>query len=322
MRAVQAARFGGPEVMETIEVPDLVAGAGQVVVGVSVADVLFVDTQIRRGLHRAYFTVEPPYVPGAGVAGDVIGIGAGVDPGWLGRRVVTAPKRGGYAEQAVAAADALIPAPQELGLREAAALLHDGRTALGLVEGARIRPEEWVLVVAAGGGLGILLVQLARKAGARVIGAARGQRKLDLAREFGAEAVVDYTELGWTELVCEVSGGPGPDVVFDGAGGEIGRAAFAITARGGRFSAHGAPSGGFAEVDPQEAERRAVTVRGIQHVQYAPAEGRRLTERALSEAAAGRIRPLIGQTFPLERAAEAHAAIEARAVIGKTLLLT
>jgi NADPH:quinone reductase len=322
MRAVQAARFGGPEVMETIEVPDLVAGAGQVVVGVSVADVLFVDTQIRRGLHRAYFTVEPPYVPGAGVAGDVIGIGAGVDPGWLGRRVVTAPERGGYAEQAVAAADALIPVPQELGLREAAALLHDGRTALGLVEGARIRPEEWVLVVAAGGGLGILLVQLARKAGARVIGAARGQRKLDLAREFGAEAVVDYTEPGWTELVREVSGGPGPDVVFDGAGGEIGRAAFAITARGGRFSAHGAPSGGFAEVDPQEAERRAVTMRGIQYVQYAPAEGRRLTERALSEAAAGRIRPLIGQTFPLQRAAEAHAAIEARAVIGKTLLLT
>jgi NADPH:quinone reductase len=165
-------------------------------------------------------------------------------------------------------------------------------------------------------------VQLARKAGARVIGAARGQRKLDLAREFGAEAVVDYTEPGWTELVREASGGPGQDVVFDGAGGEMGRAAFAITARGGRFSAHGAPSGGFAEVDPQEAERRAVTMRGIQYVQYAPAEGRRLTERALSEAAAGRIRPLIGQTFPLQRAAEAHAAIEARAVIGKTLLLT
>jgi NADPH2:quinone reductase len=91
--------------------------------------------------------------------------------------------------------------------------------------------------------------------------------------------------------------------------------------RGGRFSAHGAPSGGFAEIDPQEAERRAVTVRGIEHVQFAPADGRQHTERALSEAAAGRIRPVIGQTFPLERAADAHAAIEARAVIGKTLLL-
>jgi NADPH:quinone reductase len=321
MRVVQATRFGGPEVLQTIEVPDPVAGPGQAVVGVSVADVLFVDTQIRRGLHRAYFTVEPPYVPGAGVAGQVIAIGEGVDPGWLGRRVVTGTERGGYAEQAVAPAEALIPVPDALGLREAAALLHDGRTALGLVEGARIRPEEWVLVVAAAGGLGILLVQLAHAAGARVIGAARGRRKLDLARDFGAEAVVDYAEPGWAELVRAATGGSGPDVVFDGAGGEIGRAAFEITAHGGRFSAHGAPSGRFAEIDLQEAKRRAVTVRGIQHVQFAPAEGRRLTEQALAEAAASRIRPLIGQTFPLERAADAHAAIEARRVIGKTLLL-
>jgi NADPH2:quinone reductase len=322
MRLVQATRFGGPDVLEAIEAPDPVAGPGEVVIGVSVPDVLFVDTQIRRGLHRKYFMVEPPYVPGAGVAGEVVSIGAGVDPGWLGGRVAAAPERGGYAEQAVASLKALIPVPDRLGLREAAALLHDGRTAIGLVESARIRPQEWVLVVAACGGLGILLVQLARAAGAQVIGAARGQRKLDVAREFGAEAVVDYTQPAWTELVREATGGPGPDVVFDGVGGQIGQAAFAITAHGGRFSAHGAPSGGFAEIDAQEAKRRAVTVRGIQHVQFAPAEGRRLTERALSEAAAGRIRPLIGQTFSLERAAEAHAAIEARAVIGKSLLLT
>jgi NADPH2:quinone reductase len=110
-------------------------------------------------------------------------------------------------------------------------------------------------------------------------------------------------------------------VVFDGVGGQIGRAAFGVTARGGRFSAHGAPSGAFTVIDPQEAERHGVTVRGIEHVQFAPADAKRLAERALSEAAAGRIRPVIGQTFPLERAADAHAAMEARGVIGKTLLL-
>jgi NADPH2:quinone reductase len=321
MRVVQATRFGGPEVLATAEATDPVAGPGQTVIGVSVADVLFVDTQIRRGQHRRYFTVEPPYVPGAGVAGEVIAIGEGVDPGWPGRRVVASTGWGGYAEQAMVPAEGLIAVPDELGLREVAALLHDGRTALGLAEAAQIRPEEWVLVVAAGGGLGILLVQLARAVGARVIGAARGQHKLELARELGAEAVVDYAQPGWPELVREATGGAGPDVVFDGVGGQIGRNAFEITARGGRFSAHGAPSGGFAEIDPQEAERRAVTVRGIEHVQFAPADGRQHTERALSEAAAGRIRPVIGQTFPLERAADAHAAIEARAVIGKTLLL-
>jgi NADPH:quinone reductase len=122
MRAVVATRFGGPEVLVTSQVADPVAGQGQVVVGVSVADVLFVETQIRRGELGGYFNVEPPYVPGNGVAGQVISIGEGVDPGRAGRRVVAhtaLPQRGGYAEQAVAAAQALIPVPDGLG--EAAA---------------------------------------------------------------------------------------------------------------------------------------------------------------------------------------------------------
>lgn len=322
MRVVLAMRFGGPEVLVTSEAPDPVAGPGQVVVDVSVAPVLFADTQIQRGWGREYFMVKPPYVPGFGVAGRVTSVGEGVDPGWVGRRVVTNTREGGgYAEEAVAPAEGLIPVPDGLGLREAAALLHDGRTALRLAEGARIRRGEWVLVVAASGGLGSLLVQLAHAAGALVIGAARGKRKLDLARELGADAVVDYSEPGWPERVREATGGRGPDVVFDGVGGQIGRAAFGAMAPGGRFSAHGAPNGALAVIDAQEAERHGVTVRGIEHVQFAPADAKRLAERALSEAAAGRIRPVIGQTFPLERAADAYAAIEARGVIGKTLLL-
>jgi NADPH2:quinone reductase len=322
MRVIRAMRFGDPEVLVISAAPDPVAGPGQVVVEVSAADVLFVETQIRRGWGREYFTVEPPYVPGSAVAGQVISIGEGVDPGWLGRRVAAhTGGGGGYAEQAVVAAEGLIPVPDGLGAREAAALLHDGPTALGVFEQARIRPGEWVLVTAAGGGMGILLVQLAHAAGARVIAAARGKRKLDVARELGAESVVDYSEAGWPERVREMSGGRGLDLVFDGAGGQIGGAAFEVTVPGGRFSAHGAPSGGFAEIDPREAERRGVTVRGIDDVRFAPAEVKRLAERALVEAAAGRIRPVIGQTFPLARAADAHAAIEARDVIGKTLLL-
>ena len=95
----------------------------------------------------------------------------------------------------------------------------------------------------------------------------------------------------------------------------------AATALGGRFSAHGAPSGGFAQIDRQEAERRDITVRGIEHVQFAPLDAKALTERAMSKAVAKQIRPIIGQTFPLKRAADAHRAIEARDVIGKTLLV-
>jgi NADPH2:quinone reductase len=305
------------------EAADPVAAPGQVVVDVSAADVLFVETRIRRGGGGRYFDVTPPYVPGGGVAGRVRSVGEGVDPGWVGRPVVTSTaERGGYAEQVAVPSEGLIPVPDGVDLREAAALLHDGNTAFGLLEGTGIEAGEWVLVTAAGGGLGILLVQLARVAGARAIGAARGKRKLDLILELGADAAVDYSQPDWTERVREATGGAGPDVVFDGAGGQIGLAAFEATARGGRFSAHGAASGGFAAIDPQEAERRGVTVRGIEQVRgAAPEIARRRLERALAEAAAGRIRPVIGQTFPLERAADAHAAIESRDVLGKTLLV-
>jgi NADPH2:quinone reductase len=322
MRVVEATQFGGPEVLVATEVPDPVAGPGQVVVEVSAADTLFVETEIRRGNGGEYFPVTPPYVPGGGVAGRVRSAGEGVDTGWLGRPVVTyLSDMGGYAEQVVAAADGLVPVPDGVGLREAAALLHDGNTALGLMEATGANAGEWVLVTAAGGGLGILLVQLAHAAGARVVGAARGKRKLDLVREQGADEVVDYSEDGWAERVRELTGGRGVDVVFDGAGGQIGPTALEVTARGGRFSAHGSASGDFALIDPQEAERRGVTVRGIEQVQGIGPEARRRVEQALAEAAAGRIRPVIGQTFPLGRAADAHTAIEERAVIGKTLLL-
>jgi NADPH:quinone reductase len=322
MRVMQVTHFGGPEVLVASDVPNPVAGPGQVVIAVAAVDVLFLETQIRQGWGGEYFTVDPPYVPGDGAAGEVISVGQGVDPGWVGRRVVAATGDGGYAEQVEASADTLITVPDGLSLCEAAALLHDGRTALALVEGAQIRSGEWVLVLAAGGGLGALLVQLAHTAGAHVIGAARGQRKLDLVRELGADTVIDYTEVVWTEQVRQVTGGTGPDVVFDGAGGQIGRSAFEVTAPGGRFSAHGAASGGFADIDPSDAQRRGITVRGIEQAQLTPPDARRLTESVLADAAAGRIRPIIGQTFPLEQAAAAHTAIEARSVIGKTLLLT
>ncbi len=322
MRVVQATRFGGPEVLVPSEAPEPVAGPGQVVVEVSVAPVLFLDTQIRSGLARAWFPVTTPYVPGRGVAGEVSSVGAGVDPDWVGRRVVAdTAEGGGYLERAVVAAEGLIAVPEGLGTAEAAALLHDGRTAVSLIDQAHLRADERVLVLGAGGGLGSLLVQLAHLAGARVIGAARGKQKLDLAQQLGADAVVDYSQSGWPEQVLADTGGAGPDMVFDGVGGEIGRTAFEVTARGGQISAHGTPGGGFASIDPQEAGRRDITVRGIEHVQFAPEDARRLTERAMSEAAAGRIRPTIGQTFPLEQAADAHCAIEARDVIGKTLLV-
>lgn len=322
MRVVRVMRFGGPEVMVPGEAPDPVAGEGQVVVDVAVAGMSFVETQIRRGVDRWHAKPSLPYVPGSLVAGRVSWVGARVDPAWLGRRVIAdTGTTGGFAERAVAGVEDLFPVPDGVGLPEAIALHSDGSTALGLAEKAGIGAGDRVLVEAAAGGVGSLLVQLARAAGAQVVGAARGARKLDLVRELGADAAVDYSEPDWTGRVLEATGGAGPDVVFDGVGGRIGRAAFEVTARGGRFSVHGASSGEVTLIAPAEARDRGVDVIGIEQlVDFGP-NVTRWAEQMMSQAAAGLVRPLIGQTFPLERAADAHAAIEDRTAVGKTLLL-
>jgi NADPH2:quinone reductase len=330
MMAIEARDFGGPEVLTPVSLPAPVPGPGEAVIAVSVADVLFLDTMIRSGLARGAFPQRPPYVPGNGVAGHVAAVGDGVDPAWAGRPVVARTGlhggSGGYSERALVPVSRLVAVPEEVDLRVAAALLHDGATALGLLAATPVKPGETVLVVGAAGGMALLIAQLARAAGARVIGAARlagaprRTEKLDAIRRAGAEAVVDYGSPDWTGRVVEASGGAGPDVVFDGVGGSLGVAAFGIVADGGRFSAHGAPGGGFAPVSAREAEERGVTVQGIEQVQYPPGRHEELVRDALAEAAAGRLRPVVGQVFPLERAADAHAGLATRSVIGKTLL--
>jgi NADPH2:quinone reductase len=323
MKAIQVTRFGGPDVLVPGRMPDPVPGPGEAVISVAAADVLFLDTAIRSGQAAQWIPVRPPYVPGGGAGGRVVSVGEGVPPDWVGRLVVSRTGAmggsGGYAEQAVAAADHLVPVPDGVDVDAATALLHDGATALGLVASTGVKAGERVLVLGAAGGLGALLVQLALAAGARVIGTARGEAKLALIWDLGADAV-DYSNPGWAKRVAALTGDAGPDVVFDGVGGDLGREAFRITSDGGRFSAHGAPSGDFAAIDPREAERRQVTVKGIEQVQFQPGEHARLLRAVLAEHAAGRIRPIIGHRFPLDQAAAAHAAIEARSAVGKTLL--
>lgn len=323
MKAVQAKSFGGPEVLEVAEVPDPVAGPGEAVVEVSVADVLALDAALRGGAGREYFGIEPPFVPGTAVGGEIVSVGEGVGDGWIGRRIVALTGiSGGYAERAVVPEKELIPVPDALGLDKATALINDGRTALALVEGVGVRPGEWALVMPAGSGLGLLLVQLARKAGARVIATARGQKKLGLARDAGAEVTVDYTTAGWTERLREATAGGGVNVVFDGVGGDIGRAALEATTGGGRFAGFGDSSGSYAGYDGAEPRGRGVTVLGPELVHIGGTEkARRLAKRALAEAAAGKLSPHVGRTFAMEEAAEAHEALESRKTTGKTLLV-
>ena len=165
---------------------------------------------------------------------------------------------------------------------------------------------------------GILSVQLGRTRAGRVVAVAR-QGKLDRVRELKPDDVVDSEQPAWVEQARSALGG-GADVVLDNIGGDVGEAAFALVVPGGRFSGHGTPSGRFAAVDQAEAARRGITVTGIERVQLSDTELVRYTDRAFAEAAAGTMAPVIGQTFPLECAVDAHAAIEGRQIFGKTLL--
>ncbi|NUW44782.1 zinc-binding dehydrogenase [Nonomuraea rhodomycinica] len=319
MRAIQVAEFGGPEVLSPVELPDPTPGPGQVVVAMAAADVIFLDTLLRAGWGQEFFPRTLPYVPGGGGAGEVLETGEGVDPAWIGRRVV-ARTGTGYAERVVASVEEITPVPDGLATETAAALIHDGVTALMMDRLGVPEKGEWVLVSAAAGGAGSLLVQLAVDAGARVVAAASSDAKLALARELGAEAVVDYSRPDWVERVREATGG-GAALVYDGAGGPLGTAALGAVSDGGRFVTYGTAEG-FAAPSPEEAARRGIRV--FTPLLDGPPDqetARGLMELALEHAVEGRLRPSIGATYPLERAADAHRSLAARATVGKSLLL-
>ena len=318
MRAVVMREFGPPPVLQQAEAPEARPGPGEVVIDVEYAGVTFVETQVRAGRPpNPAMLPALPAILGNGVGGTVAEVGDGVDRDLTGRRVVTSlTGTGGYAERAVAAAGQLAEVRDGLALRDAVALLADGRTALALAGRARLAQGDTVLVEAAAGGVGTLLVQLARNAGARVVALASEERKLRLARDLGADIAISYGNGDWAARVRDAAGRV--DVVFDGVGGDIGLAAFGVLGPGGRFCPFGMSSGSFAPVTPELARQRQVSV--LHGTDLRPAELTALVRTALAEAAAGRIRPVIGQELELARAADAHAAIEARATIGKTLL--
>jgi NADPH:quinone reductase len=333
VRAVVLQEFGPPDRLVLQQVSDPVPGPGQVLVSVVFANLTFVETQIRAGRPPvAAMAPKLPVVLGNGVGGIVASVGAGADPALVGRRVVgSTGGSGGYAELVAVDVDELVEVPEKLELADAVALLADGRTAVGLMDFAQVGQEaanqeetgqgtastaECVLIEAAAGGVGGLLLQLAVEAGATVVALAGGPQKVAHVRDLGAAIAVDYSEPGWAERVRTAAGRI--DVVFDGVGGEIGSTTFGLLRDGGRFVSFGGASGALLAIPEDEATRRSISV--LRGAIRGPQERRSLTRRALDLGSAGRLRPVIGQTFPLERAADAHAAMAGRATIGKTLL--
>lgn len=315
MREIRVTRFGNPDVLELVEVPTPEPSAGELRVDVLAVGVGWLDALIRRGEGPEVFGVEPPYVPGGAVAGTVGAVGAGVDESLLGTRVVANAAGGyggGYADTVIATADATFPIPEGLDPQHALALLDDGSTALALLEKTPVRAGERVLVAPGVGGLGSLLVQLVRAAGATVYAAVRGEEKAAIARKLGAEPI-GYTADG------TLAGEGKVDVVFDGVGGTLGASAVALLEDGGRFSGYGMSSGAETEIGAADRARLSV-VDMSQLVEFWPETPRRVRQ-VLRQAADGVLTPIIGRTYPLADAAAAHADIEARRFTGKSLLL-
>ena len=326
MRAIRLHAFGPAENLRYEEVDDPAPGPGQVRIAVAAAGLHVIDTVIRSGRPQGPLALpELPAIPGREVAGVVDALGAGVDAGWLGRRVVAhlGTASGGYAELAVRDADALHAIPDGLADDAAVAMIGTGRTAMAILEVAQLVADDAVLVTAAAGGLGSLLVQAARNVGAIVVGAAGGEAKVARVRELGAPIAVDYTAGDWGAAVRGALDGRDVSVALDGVGGELGRGALELLGPGGRLILFGSSSGQLTPLSAGDLIARGLTASAAigPRILQRPGGLRDLEERALAAAASGELVPLVGQRFPLAEAAAAHSAIEGRATVGKTVLV-
>jgi NADPH:quinone reductase len=326
MHAIQQHEFGPAEKLVYEEVDDPVPGEGQARIAVEAAGVHLVDTLIRNGETGGPFPLpDLPMIPGREVAGTVDATGSGVDPRWLGQRVVAhlGMASGGYAELAVAEVGSLHEIPDTLTPEAAVAMIGTGRTTIAILELGELTSDDVVLVTAAAGGIGNLLVQAARNAGAAVVGVAGGPAKVEQVRALGATAAVDYRAPDWTKAVTDALDGREPTVAFDGVGGALGRGALELLGPGGRLIMFGWSSGEPTPLTTHDLYARGLTASVAigPRIQQRRGGLRGLEAEALAEAAAGRLVPLVRQTFLLARAADAHIALETRATMGKVVLV-
>lgn len=320
MRAIRLYEFGPAGNLRHEHVDDPVPGPGQVRVAVAAAGVHLIDTSIREGDAPPGQSPDLPTVLGRDAAGVVDALGPGTDPAWLGRRVVVylGARSGGYAELVVADAAALHPLPDEVTFEAAVALIGTGRTTVAVLEVAAITAGDTVLVTSAAGGMGVLAVQAAKRAGATVIGVAGGPAKAQIVRDHGADLAVDYLRPAWREEI-ETALGPRPaTVALDGVGGDIGRAALELLGVGGRLVLFGYSSGTATRLDASDLFMRGISATAAigPRILDRPGGLRALETQALTSG----LVPLV-QTFPLAEAVKAHTALQARETSGKVVLL-
>lgn len=333
MHAIQLSRFGGPDVLESVDIDKPVAAPGQILIRVESAAVNFADIMRRR--NDAYpFPTPLPFIPGSEVAGTVDALGDGVDGPVVGTpvfAVVGGDGSTGYAQYAVADAQQVIPIPAGLTADEAAGIVIAGSTAmLILTDQARLTEGESVLIGGAGGGVGTYAIQIAKSLGAGVvIGAASTPAKGSAALAAGADHVVDPTVAGWERQAREYVGGLGVDVVLEMSGGTTFADGLSILAPFGRFVVYGMSSGepGVFSKQAQHQFFYNPSMNQSIHVYnlglyfgMRPLIAVEAMSQLIGLVASGKVAVQVGQTLPLTDAADAHRRIEARQTTGKIIL--
>lgn len=322
MKAVVCKKFGPPESLVVEEVPDPTAGKGQLVVDVRAAGVTFPDALIIEDAYQ--FKVQPPFFPGGEVAGVVREIGEGVQDFEVGDSVVGGTGiTGGFAERALLSAAGTRPLPEGIGFAEATGMLYAyGTSHYALKHRGHLRKGETLLVLGAGGNVGLAAVELGKIAGARVIAAASSAEKLALCRERGADETIDYASEDLKERTKALTEGRGADVVYDAVGGDYAEAALRATAWNGRFLVIGFTAG-IPKIPLNLTLLKGCQIVGVffgSMVGREP-ETRDSIVRDLDEmTASGQLNPYVSKRYSLEEAPQALRDLQERRVLGKVVI--
>jgi NADPH2:quinone reductase len=320
MLAIQAVRTGGPEVLEVVDLPVPSPGPGQILVRHQAVGLNFIDTYHRSGL----YPMKMPAVLGLEAAGVVEALGEGVTRFKAGDRVAYNGTLGAYAEAAVVPADRAVKVPDGVSLETAAAVLLKGMTAEFLVRRChKVEPGQTVLIHAAAGGVGSILVQWVKALGATVIATVGSEAKAALARDHGADHVILYGQEDVAARVAEITGGQGVAVVYDGVGKDTFEASLKSLGRRGVLATFGNASGPAPAIAPLELGTKSLFLTRPRLFDYI-ATTAELDESAaalFAVLASGAVKIEVGQTFPLADARAAHEALEGRRTTGATLLI-
>lgn len=320
MKAIRIHETGGPEKLRYEDIPVPEPAAGEVRFRVEAAGLNFIDTYKRSGL----YAVKLPHTLGQEAAGVVTAVGSGVTEFRVGDRVATAAANGAYAQEAIAPAAQTVPIPPGVDAGIAAAVLLQGMTAHYLVTDTfSLQPGNSALIHAAAGGVGLLLTQLAKKRGARVLALVGTEEKVALAKEAGADEVCIYTRDNFHEAAKRFTNGRGVDVAYDSVGRDTFEGTLSSLRPRGLFVSYGNASGPVPPFAPLVLSQRGslfFTRPTLAHYVQTPAELRQRANDLFTWIAKGELKVRIGHTFPLETAADAHRALEARKTTGKVLL--